>query len=107
MNTDSRLPVEILKLLLQVAWADDRIEEAEAEQIWSVAQAAGISEDDRHELAECLAGRAPLPPPDLGYLRDHKQAAYAAAQRMILLSDEVARGELLVLEQIRVLLGDA
>ena len=102
--TATRLSLEILKLLLQVAWADDRVAEQEKMHIWSVARAAGISEEDAAALQACLDGAMPLPPPDFGYLRAHKEAALQAAQDMIVTDHQVARGELLVLEQIRDLL---
>ncbi|WP_428261947.1 TerB family tellurite resistance protein [Haliangium sp.] len=100
-----RLPLEIIKLLLQVAWADDRIDDREVEQIWSVARSAGLDDEDGDRVRSWLARETPLPPPDLGFLRAHKDAALEAAQRMILLDNDIARGELLVLDQIRELLG--
>jgi hypothetical protein len=103
--TATRLSLEILKLLLQVAWADDRVGEEERVHIWSIARAAGISAEDAAALQACLDGSMPLPAPDFGYLRAHREAALQAAQDMIVTDHHVARGELLVLEQIRALLG--
>jgi uncharacterized tellurite resistance protein B-like protein len=103
--TASRLSLEIIKLLLQVAWADDRMTEDEKAHIWRVAGAAGIGEDDAAELQACLEGTRPLPAPDFGFLRAHRDAALQAAHDMVTMDHEVARGEVLVLEQIRELLG--
>lgn len=102
--TASRLSLELLKLLLQVAWADDRVGEEERVHIWSMARAAGLSPEDEAALQACLDGNMPLPAPDFGYLRAHREAALQAAQDLIVTDHHVARGELLVLEQIRDLL---
>jgi hypothetical protein len=104
-GTASRLSLEIIKLLLQVAWADDRMTQDEKAHIWTVARAAGISAQDAATLQACLEGAQPLPAPDFGFLRAHKEAALQAAQDLITSDHDVARGELLVLEQIRELLG--
>lgn len=64
-----------------------------------MACAADISAGDAAALQACLDGSMPLPAPDFGYLRAHREAALQAAQDMVVTDHEVARGELLALKR--------
>lgn len=64
--------LEVIKLFLQVAWADHEISEAEREALIQRALRMGISEAHLEELGTYLRGEAPLPPPNLGLLKRRK-----------------------------------
>ncbi|ACY17769.1 hypothetical protein [Haliangium ochraceum] len=102
---DKRLHLELIKLLLQVAWADDRVEDFERAHLRAMAQEGGLDAEQSAALEACLDGHAPLPAPDLGFLRAHRDAALAAAQQLMVGDHEVARGELIVFDELRTLLG--
>lgn len=83
MGNDDRLNLEILGLLLQVAWADHAVEAAESDHILERARTAGLGQDHLERLEACLRGEATLPPPDLGFLRDHADEALAAVEHFM------------------------
>jgi len=100
---NERLNLEILALLLQIAWADLSVEAAESTHILEKARGAGLDEETVGRLDKCLAGEATLPPPDIGYLRQHKDEALAALSLFIgSEGDEDTRA---LLSQITELLG--
>lgn len=82
-NESERVTDESLKLLLQVAYGDDRLDPAEARFMRSFADRAGASESFRAELPAWLEGRLPLPPPDLGLLRRYKPGCLAMAELVV------------------------
>jgi hypothetical protein len=90
---EERLILEILSLLLQVAWADDEIASQEASHILETARDANLSEDIVDRLDKCLKGIATLPPPNLGYLRNHRDETLAAVKRLIGVDEENAEEE--------------
>lgn len=100
-----RLVVELIKLLLQVAWADDRIVPDEAMHIIEMARGANLSDDDMILFYQCLKGQAPLPPPDFGFLRAHMDAALAEVERLIMTDKDISKSEIEILKQVRQFLG--
>ena len=104
MSADNVIIYEILKLLVQVAWADDDISEREAHHILTTAQSAGIGAQAFHELQAALSGQGKLPAPNLGLLREHAQEALASAEMFVRGGSEVAQSEIETLQQLRELL---
>ncbi len=102
---DDRLNLEILGLMLQVAWADDEISPEESEQILRRARAANLGDEHVARIEACLRGEATLPPPDLGYLRTHRDEALAAIHKLIGADEVVNEDEGSTIAQIRELLG--
>jgi hypothetical protein len=102
---DDRLNLEILGLLLQVAWADDEITAEETEQILERARAANLTGEHLDRIAACLRGEATLPPPDLGYLRAHKDEALEAVAQLMGADSKLVSDEENALAQIKELLG--
>lgn len=99
-----RTMLETLKLLLQLAWADHRIEEAEAQRILSRARALGLLEVELEIFASYLSGSAPLPAPDLGLLRLHREEVLATVQQFLEESGAICAEEDAVVAEIRALL---
>jgi hypothetical protein len=99
-----RLNLEILKLLMQVAWADHDLSDDEVGHLVEVARVGGLGEKAVSTVEALLRGDGRLPPPDLGFLRKHPDVALAAAERMIRADDEVSADEEALVEQIRQLL---
>lgn len=89
MSDNKQLDLEILKLLLQVAWADHEVSADEIDHILEHATEAEMDADTVELLASCLRGERQLPAPDLGMLRAHKERALIAAHKLIM-SDETA-----------------
>jgi hypothetical protein len=53
-----------------------------------------------------LSGKARLPAPDLGFLRQHRVDALAAADKLVRRDAEVSDDEVEIIAQIQQLLGD-
>jgi hypothetical protein len=97
--------VEVLKLLLQVAWADHEIQPDEAHTIRDIARQYRLDQDQLAELERYLAGQEPLPAPNLGVLRERKQEVMIAVQTLLLSDLQVVSEEREVLAEIETLLA--
>ena len=95
---------ELLKLLLQVAWADDDVAPAEADALLAYARTSLLSADKLELLGQCLAGRAPLPPPNLGFLKERRLDVMRAVKELLMSDLNVAEEEEAILGQISTLL---
>ena len=104
MTEESQLNLEILGLLLQVAWADEEVASAEATAIIGRARALDIGDEHVELLEACLRGEKTLPPPNMGFLRKHRDEALAAVRALILSDGEMSEDESEVLAQIEEML---
>jgi hypothetical protein len=102
--TGEQFAFELVKLLLQVAWADDDVAKEEAEALLAYGRKNLLSEDQLELLSQCLAGRAPLPPPNLGFLKDRRLDVMRAVKELLMSDLTVAEEEEAILEQISTLL---
>ena len=101
--TDPRFQVEVLRLLVQVAFANDEITKAESEAILGKARARGVPATEVQCLADALAGKAPPPAPDLGVLRLHREEVMTLAREFAALDEggDADEGQLMsVLEEL-------
>lgn len=96
---------ELIKLLVQVAWADHDVAPAEAEALLAFARKSHLAEADLSNLQAMLTGRAPLLPPNLGLLRERRAEVLRAVKELLLADFELADEEEDVLQQIAILLG--
>jgi hypothetical protein len=95
---------ELLKLLLQVAWADDDMQREEADALLAFGRKNQLSPEQLELLSACLAGKAPLPPPNLGFLKAHRLDALRAVKELLVSDRHVGDAEETILEQISALL---
>lgn len=105
MTDDNQLNLEILGLLLQVAWADEEVASQEAAAIIGRARKLDIGDDHVALLEACLRGEKTLPPPNMGFLRDHRDQALAAVRALVYVDGTKSEGESEILEQIEEMLG--
>jgi uncharacterized tellurite resistance protein B-like protein len=96
---------ELVKLLVQVAWADHDVAPAEAEALLAFARRSGLGDDELASLSAMLRGKAPLVPPNLGLLKSRRTDVLRAAKELLLSDLELAEEEEAVLSQIAALLG--
>jgi uncharacterized tellurite resistance protein B-like protein len=101
---EGQFAFELVKLLLQVAWADDDVAPAEAGALLGYARRSNLSEEQLDLLGACLAGRAPLPPPNLGFLKDRRLDVMRAVKELLTSDRCMAEEEEAILEQISSLL---
>lgn len=105
MTEENQVNLEILGLLLQVAWADEEVASQEAAAIIGRARKLDIGEEHVELLEACLRGEKTLPPPNMGFLRDHKDQALAAVRALVYVDGHKSDGEAEVLEQIEEMLA--
>ncbi len=74
---------EALKLLLQVAWANDQLEASEREFIVKLAKAWKVPAETLETLLAHLDHGKPLPQPDLGLLRTRPDKVLRAAEALV------------------------
>jgi hypothetical protein len=101
---DGQFAFELLKLLLQVAWADDDVAPEEAQALLAYGRKSLLSQDKLELLEQCLAGRSPLPPPNLGFLKERRLDVMRAVKELLMSDLSVAEEEEQILEQISALL---
>ena len=107
MSTESapdQFAFELLKLLLQVAWVDDEISPEEAGALMAFGRKSQLAPEQLELLSACLAGKAPLPPPNLGILKARRVDVLRAAKNLVVSDLRVGAAEEVILEQISRLL---
>jgi uncharacterized tellurite resistance protein B-like protein len=96
--------VELVRLLVQVAWADHDVAPAEAQALLAFARRQGLSDSELAALSDMLAGRTPLTAPNLGLLKAHRTDVLRAVKELVLSDLEVNADEEALLEQVAALL---
>lgn len=102
---DERFHIELLKLLLHVAWSDDELSPEEIRSLLGAAQRWSVPLVELQRLERGLLSGEPLPAPNLGLLRSHPQEVLDAARSLIESDAQVLPAEEDMLAQIRELLG--
>lgn len=97
---------ELMKLLLQVAWADDIIEKSERKLVLKLAGRLRLNDVQIQTLEECLDGETPLPPPDLALLRKHREEVLSAAKHVAMADRIMADEEHDMLKGLEAMLGE-
>jgi uncharacterized tellurite resistance protein B-like protein len=95
---------ELVKLLLQVVWADHDVSPEESRALLEFARRSGLPEAEIAQLSECLAGRAPLSPPNLGLLKARRLDVLRAVKELVTSDLHLATEEEDLIEQISALL---
>lgn len=95
---------ELMKLLLQVVFADDEVAHEEQATLLAFGRAHGLGEEQLETLSTCLAGKAPLPLPNLGFLKTRRVDVLRATRDLLVSDRRVAAEEDAILEQISALL---
>ena len=101
----SEFRIEVLKLLLQVAWADHEVQPEEAQTIRDIARQYRLDDEQLSQLEGYLSGEAALPAPNLGILRERRQEVILAVQTLLLSDLQVVAEEREILAEIEELLG--
>jgi len=99
-SPDPAFAFEIVKLLLQVAWADHELAGEEAQALRDFAEKAGVSEADRATLEACLAGTEKLPLPNLGLLKEQRIEVLRAVRQLLKADSRIHEEEEKLLEEL-------
>jgi len=97
---------EVIKLLVQVAWADREIADEERDHILALARGAELHDDEIEDLRQALEHPEDLPAPDLALLKRFKQDVKRAALLLIRMDKRIADEEAAMLASIDALLDD-
>ncbi|MDC0707465.1 TerB family tellurite resistance protein [Stigmatella sp. ncwal1] len=104
-SIDDAFHIELLKLLLHVAWSDDDINPSEVRALLGAAQRWHIPPLEIQRLERCLEKGERLPAPNLGLLRQHPDEVLSTVRTLIGCDAQIQRSEEEMLAQIRELLG--
>lgn len=105
MPTDrDNVYLETLKLLLQVAWADDQIEGDEVDKLRTFAASVSLPPPQLTELDGYLSGRVSLPPPNMGLLKTHRTDVLETLSTLMGAGEEAGEDEREMLAEIAGLL---
>ncbi len=96
---------ELMKLLIQVVWADDEVAPEERRVLLGLAQRLCLSAEQVQLVEACLAGGHALPAPNMTILRARRDEVIEAAEQLVLADTEIAEDEHRVLAELSALLG--
>lgn len=99
-SQDPSFAFEVVKLLLQVAWADEELVGEEAQALRDFAEQSGVSEADRATLEACLAGTERLPLPNLGLLKEQRIEVLRAVRALLKSDTRIHEDEEKVLSEL-------
>lgn len=97
---DVGFDTEVVKLLLQVAWADDELISRERDMIFGLARSWFVPEPELKILMERLDQGEQLPQPNLKLLRTRADQVLEAVRGLVLSDGKVAQEESEMIQQI-------
>jgi uncharacterized tellurite resistance protein B-like protein len=100
MAADLSFRIEIIKLLLQVAAADDDIDPNEAAMVFDLARQWQLPAEDVKSLEQVVVDKGRLPPPNLSLLKARKAEVLQLARTLQYADGSVAADEQAIIEQI-------
>ena len=103
-SDDDRFNLEVVKLLLKVAWVDKELDEREKQLILGVARSWSVPEPELKTLMNRLEQGDPLPEPDMALLKTRGDDVITAARALVLSDGKVKPEESAMLKQLAVTL---
>jgi uncharacterized tellurite resistance protein B-like protein len=104
-STEDRFNTEIIKLLLQVAWSDRQLTQAEHLVIMGLGRSWNVPELELQSLLGKLKAGGPLPEPDLEVLRTRPDDVIEAARALTVSDGHIAQIEKDLIAKIQERLG--
>lgn len=104
-TNDDRFNLEVLKLMLQMAWSDGHIDMQEVGTLLGAARSWGVPELELAALKKGLESHEAPPAPDLALLRDHPDEVFEAVRALMVSDGKVDEAEQLLFEELRIILG--
>lgn len=106
-NDEVRFHTETLKLLLQVAWADEALDARERQLLERLCRAWSLPASTLDAFLALLTEGKPLPQPDLALLRTRPARVLRAAEVLVTADEAVGVDEAELLTELKALLGVA
>jgi len=105
LSSEDVFNVEVIKLLIQVAWQDEQVTERERVVIQGLGRHWKVPEEEMKPLLEDLSRGKPRSPPDLGILRSQPVKVLSAASALASADGRVDEEEEAILQEIASLLN--
>jgi len=103
-TAEDQFNIEVLKLMLQLAWSDDQLDVHEVGTILGSARSWGVPESELTALKKALDGERKPPAPNLALLRGRPDEVMEAARAIILSDGKLKTAEKEMLEELRIIL---
>lgn len=97
---EDRFNLEVIKVLLKVAWADQEVDQAEKQMIFGLGRSWSVDEAELKVLMTRLEQGQPLPEPDLTLLKTRVDDVMTAARALVLGDGKVKKEESQLLKQL-------
>ena len=97
---DDRFNLEVIKLLLKIAWVDQELEAHEKNLIVGAARSWAVPEPELKQLLARMEQGDPLPEPDVQLLRTRADDVMTAARALVLADGKVKKEESALLKQL-------
>jgi tellurite resistance protein len=104
-NDEVRFHTETLKLLLQVACANEELDARERQLLGRLCKAWSVPTATLDALLALLEAGKPLPQPDLALLRTRPAKVLRAAEVLVAADESVDAQEQELMKELRTLLG--
>jgi uncharacterized tellurite resistance protein B-like protein len=105
LSAEDRFNIEVIKLLLQIAWSDRQVSPKERLVILAMGRSWSVPEGELHTLLDLLQAGGEMPQPDMEVLRARPDDVMEAARALVAADNSVAPDEKALLLRIGVMLG--
>jgi hypothetical protein len=105
LSADDRFNLELLRLLLHLAWADGAVAPQEVDMIFGLGRSWLVPEPELGRLHAALAAGEHPAEPDYALLRTRAEEALEAASALVLTDGKVHPAEAALLARVRTALG--
>lgn len=99
-SDEDRFNLEVVKLLLKVAWVDQQLDPHEKNLILGVARSWAVPEPELKQLLTRMEQGDPLPEPDMALLKTRPDDVMTAARALVLSDGKVKQEESALLKQL-------
>lgn len=104
-TTKDDFNVEVIKLMIQLAWSDGRLHEQEKRVILGVARSWSVPEPEFAAFKKLLSEGGTPAAPDLALLRRRPDEVFEAVQAIIMSDGKFQGDEKRMLEELRIILS--
>ena len=104
-SAEDRFNIEVIKLLLQMAWSDRQLTQAEQLVVYGLGRSWSVPEKELQALLEKLKAGGALPEPDLDVLRARPDEVLEAVRALAASDGNFAEAEKDMIERIKQRLG--
>jgi hypothetical protein len=106
LTDEDRFGIELLKLMLQVAWSEGTTNLREKHLLQGVGRSRSVPEPELRKLLHLLEAGKPLPSPNMAILKPRSDEVLEAVRALIAADGRVAPEEQTMLEKITARLAE-